>query len=46
MHERSRRRDGEGMGEENGVVIPSRKAGKCMKEAAEEMARVWEKKLG
>ncbi len=46
MHERSRRRDGEGMGEENGGVIPSQKARKCLKEAAEEMTRVQEKKLG
>ena len=38
--ERSRRRDDEGTGEEAVMIIPSQKARKCLKEAAEEMARV------
>ena len=45
MHERSHRRDGEGTEEETGTIIPSQKARKCMKEAAEEMARVQKRKL-
>ena len=44
MLERSRRRDGEGTEEKTGMNIPSRKARKCMKEAAEEMARVQKRK--
>ena len=46
MHERSHRRDGEGTEEETGMIIPSRKARKCMKEATEEMARVQDRKQG
>ena len=38
--ERSHRRDDEGTGEEAVMIIPSRKARKCLKEAAEEMTRV------
>ena len=44
VHERSHRRDGEGTEEETGMIIPSQKARKCMKEAAEEMARVQKRK--
>ena len=40
VHERSHRRDGEGTEEETGTIIPSQKARKCLKEAAEEMTRV------
>ena len=45
MLERSHRRDDEGTEEETGTIIPSQKARKCMKEAAEEMARVQKRKL-
>ena len=38
--ERSRRRDGEGTGEETVMIIPSQKARKCLKEATEEMTGV------
>ena len=44
VHERSHRRDGEGTEEETGTIIPSQEARKCMKEAAEEMARVQKRK--
>lgn len=37
--ERSYRSD-EGTGEETGMLIPSRKVRKCLKEATEEMTRV------
>ena len=46
VHERSCRRDVEGAEEETGMIIPSQEARKCMKEAAEEMARVQKRKQG